>query len=123
MLFVSVALSTLIGVLLPDIQKEYQNINLFRPWSDPLMSLYFLYPFVLGLPLAFFWDKTKQVFRGSSLNKAVNFGIWYFLIATVPGMFITYSSFQVSLIMVVLWAVAGFFEVVAAGLILDRFNK
>lgn len=121
-LVVSIASSFLLSPLFPTIQKQYQNPNLFRPWSDPLMSLYYLYPFVLGFVLAFFWNKVKTVFKNRGLNRAINFGLWFFLIGTLPGMFITYSSFQVSLEMVVMWALAGFVEVVAAIMILDKFN-
>lgn len=83
-----------------------------------MSSYIFLYMIVGILHL-----KTKQVFKGKGLNRAVNFAWWYFLIGTVPGMLITYGSFQVSLAMTALWAGVGFLEVAAAGWIFDRFNR
>lgn len=121
-LAVSVASMFIVGSILPDVAKQYLNPNLFRPWSDPLMQLYFVYPFVLGLALALFWEKTKSVFKGKGITRALNFGYWYFLLATIPGMWITYSSFQVSLELVTVWTVGGFVEIVAAVLILDKLN-
>ena len=40
--------------LIPSLAREYQNPGLFRPWSDPLMMLFFLNPFILGF-LEFVW--------------------------------------------------------------------
>lgn len=119
---VSMGFSFLLGALFPAIQAEYQNPNLFRPWSDPLMSLYFVYPFILGIVLAFFWNKTKEVFKGKGLNRAANFAAWYFLIAAIPGMWITYSSFPVSLGLILIWTVSGFIEALVAGGVFDKFN-
>ena len=119
---ISMGFSFLLGYLFPAIQAEYQNPNLFRPWSDPLMSLYFAYPFILGLGLAFFWNKTKEVFKGKGFNRAINFAGWYFLIAAIPGMLITYSSFPVSLGLIIIWTVSGFIEALVAGLVFDKFN-
>ena len=105
-LVVSVGLSFLSNLLLPDLMAEYANTELFRPWNDPLMSIYFAYPFIMGLALAWFWNRVKSTFRANSAwSRGVQYGFAYWIIATIPGMFITYSSLQVSLPMVLTWTV------------------
>ena len=124
MLIVSMIISALFGIVFPSLQTEYSNPNLFRSWSDPLMSLYFVYPFVLGLILAWVWDKTKGLFKEKIFWKnAVNFAFGYWLVASVPGMLITYSSFPLSLIIVLSWTVGGLVQAVCAALVYSKMNQ
>ena len=106
-------LNWLVGMVLPSIAGEYQNTAMFRPWTDPLMMVYFAYPFILGLVAAYLWDKVGK-------PKPVEFAKLYFIIATIPGMFITYTSFQISLTMVLLWAVTGFIQAWVAAYIFTK---
>lgn len=124
LLVVSMGISAIFNALFPQINQEYMNPSIFRPWSDPLMTLYFAYPFLLGLVLAIVWDKAKSVVSGKTyVDKGFQFGLLYFIAAGIPGMFITYSSFQVSLLMVINWSIAGFIEAVVAGIILAKMNS
>lgn len=123
-LVVGVILSQFYNFVSPAIAGEYTNIALFRLWSDPLMSLFFLYPFVLGLVLAWVWDETRKLFEGkSAFERACKFGFAYWIAATVPGMFITYSSFQVSLGLVLSWTLTGLVEAIVAGWIFAKMMK
>lgn len=118
----SMAVSKIFGVIFPVINAEYQNTNLFRPWSDPLMLLFFVYPFLMGIIFAWFWNKTKNIF-GENMNGGINFGITYWIIASIPGMFITYSSMPYSLLMVISWLVEGLVGALLAGIILVKIDK
>lgn len=121
---VSIAVSFLSQLLIPNITAEYVNPNIFRPWTDPLMSLYYVYPFVLGVILSFVWDKTKKLLDDKNYYmRGLKFGFWYWVAASITGMFITYSSFQVSLPLVLSWSIGGLLEAIIAGLILARVNK
>ena len=107
---VILAVSMLINygfMLFPTIAADYQNTNIMRSWQDPLMMLFFLHPFVLGIILAGVWDRTKGLFQGSIFQKGNQFGIAIWLIATVPGMLISYSSFTLSLLTIISWTVSG----------------
>ena len=42
MVAVSFILTIILGALVPSIMAEYQTVGLFRPWSDPLMSLMYV---------------------------------------------------------------------------------
>jgi hypothetical protein len=85
--------------------------------------LYFIYPFLLGLALSWAWSKSKGIFGGKSLlERAGKFGLFYFVIAGVPGMFVTYSSFAISLPMVLSWTISGLVNAVIAGWLFAKMN-
>lgn len=113
----------LASLLFPGLQAEYANFAIFRPWDDPLMMLYFLYPFVLSFVLAWFWQKASRLFEGPIWKKSLSLTWLYFLLATLPGMFITYSSFQVSGLMTLNWTITGFIQVFFASLVLVKMVK
>jgi hypothetical protein len=111
--------SKIFGVAFPSIDAEMQNPNLFRSWTDPLMLLFFVYPFLLGIILAWFWNKTKNLY-GVNLRGGLEFGLNYWIISTIPGMFITYSSMPYSFLMVLSWLVGGLVSALLAGIILIK---
>lgn len=109
-------------MVLPAYAKEFQS-PLFRPWTDPLMMLFFAYPFIFGLVSAYLWSLTEKHLTGDLIKKAFGFAKIYFIIATIPGMFMTLTSFNVSYLMVGIWTVTGFVEAYVAGLVLAKLNK
>ena len=121
MLLVGMIISWLINLALPDLMMEYKT-TLFRPWEDPLMSLYFAHPFVLGLALAFVWDKVKGFLQGGPMKRATNFALAYFIVATIPGMLISYSSFPLSILMILSWTISSLVQAWTAGLVLAKIN-
>jgi hypothetical protein len=124
MLVVGLAVSRLFGMFFPGINAEYANPAIFRPWSDPIMSLYFLYPFVLGIILAFFWGMVKDKIKGTQVwLKGINFGLGYFVLAGIPGMLISYATFKVSLILIISWLISGLINAIIAGWIFAKWLK
>lgn len=123
-LVASIGFNFLSNALFPDLAAEYIDSGIFRPWSDPVMQMFFAYPFILGLILAFAWARLKSQVKGESVfSRGLNFGLSYFLVATIPGMFITYTSFQVSLGLVLSWTASGLIEGIVAGWVLAQLNK
>lgn len=118
MLISGMATSQIFTAVFPTVMREYNNTALFRPWSDPAMSLYFLHPFAVGILLSFLWQKHKNVFAG----KGPQWALVYFVL-TLPGMLISYASFPVSLLMIIEWTLSGFVQVMVAGLILGKMGK
>jgi uncharacterized membrane protein YeaQ/YmgE (transglycosylase-associated protein family) len=108
--------------LIPVIKTDYE-MSFFRQMNDPLMWVFVAYPFVLGIFLAWFWDKVKGNFHGSIAERGFSFGWAYFLIATIPGMIMTYSSFTISLWTVISWTVSGFITSVIGAMVLAKMNK
>jgi hypothetical protein len=122
MLVLSFAISYLF-MLFPQVNADYHNTALMRPFSDPIMSLYFLYPFVLGIALAWFWNKAKSLFVGSVAKRGFDFGVIMLLISTIPGMLVSYSSFPLSFLTIISWIVSGFINALIAGIIFAKINQ
>ena len=119
---VGMAVSMLIGLMLPGLSSQYQNAGLFRPWSDPKMQIFFAYPFLLGLGLAYVWDKVKGSVSGNIWKRTWTLMLGVFVISTIPGMTITYSTFTVSLLMVMSWTLGALVQLYLAGVILAKMN-
>ncbi|MCJ7654138.1 MAG: hypothetical protein MUO97_02360 [Dehalococcoidia bacterium] len=123
MLIVSVALGPLFNLIFTSLAAEYNNTNLFRPWSDPIMYLMLVEPFILGIILAWIFYFTKGLFKEKIVwKKGIYFGLCYWVI-TIPGMVMSYSSFPISLLMVMTWSVSILIQAIVAGLIYARFIK
>ncbi len=122
MLIVGMVLSQLINMILPGLMAEYQTAGLFRPWSDPLMSVYFAHPFIVGLVLAWVLGKVKGLLGGSLWQKAGGLTLGIFLVSTLPGMVISYSSFPLSLAMILSWTVSSVAQVYCGSLLLIKMN-
>lgn len=121
-LIIGIILNIVLNSLVPTIGLEYQNPAIFRPWQDPLMMAFFAYPFIFAFIAVYFWNIIGKKFTGSETQKAFQFAKLYFIIATIPGMFATYTSFQISFLMVLNWAVVGFIDAFIAGYILAKLK-
>lgn len=123
MLIVGMIVGQLLQLLMPSTKIEYQNPNLFRPWSDPIMSLVFIEPFILSAFLLWIWTMTKELFKSDSqLYNGLFFGFIYWII-TIPGMIMSYSSFPVSLMLVCSWSITILFQALFAGVIFSKMVK
>ncbi|MFA5947639.1 MAG: hypothetical protein WC806_01540 [Candidatus Gracilibacteria bacterium] len=124
MIALGMGVGYLFNAIFPSLVYEYNNVNIYRPWSDPLMMLYFLHPILLGFMLAWGWDKIKKIASGKTdLCKGVRFGFITFVILTIPGMLISYASFQISLLMILSWTIGSFVQLLIAGMIYAKMNK
>lgn len=109
--------------IFPTIPAEYHNISLFRAFTDPLMSIMFICPFILGIILSWIWNKIRPVVKGNNLwKRGCYFGGSYWLL-TLTGMLMTYASFQISLLMVVHWSIGILLQSLVAGWIFAKMNK
>lgn len=100
-------------------------VQYFDPQFDSQSEraiLYFMHPFVAGLALAWFWDRCKSLFTGSSLGRAIEFGCLYCLVAVFPMMWLIYSAIDVSLALAGTWLLLGVLQGMAAGLVLEKMN-
>ena len=123
MLVVTTVLGIVLGILFPSVQAEYQNIDLFRPWSDPLMSLMFAAPVVSGLILAWIWNAVKGGIKGDNGRKKwVYFGMAYWAV-TIPGMVMSWGTFDISLLMVATWTVSNLAQALTGAWVLSKMNK
>jgi len=116
MVVVGVILNTIWQKIFPGLQAEYQTA-LFRPWSDPLMSLVFVVPLLMGFVLAQAWKKVGG--QGKKIGGFVGF----FSIFSLLGMLMTYSCFPMSFLMLMSWWVTTIVEYFVGTWILAKMIK
>ena len=123
MLIVGLIVSQLFNLAAPSQMGEYENTALFRPWSDPLMNIYWAHPFIVGLILAWIWDMTKGLVSGqNACIRGCRFGAIYWVV-TIPGMVISYASFPLSLLIIISWTLSVLAQALTAGYIYALMNK
>lgn len=123
MLILGMLIGQVFHLFIPSLKTEYENPQLFRPWSDPMMSLYFIVPFINGIIFAWLWSLTKQdIHAENKLERGFRFGFIYWIIS-IPGMIMSYSSFPLSFMMVFSWSATILVQGLCAGLIFYKMLK
>lgn len=103
--------------------------NLAEQYYDPVFSfegekgmLYLAHPFILSFALAWFWRRFKSLFHGPFWWRGIEMGLVYGLIATLPAMWITYSSMSVSLSLAFSWLLYGVVQAMVVGIIFAKIS-
>ncbi len=104
----------------PDMAEQYYN-PIFDMEGDKTY-LYFLHPFILSFALAWFWRRFKSLFHGPFWWRGIEMGLVYGLIATLPSMWITFSSLAVSFPLVLTWLLYGVFQGVIVGIVYAKIS-
>lgn len=102
---------------------------LFVKYINPMFTsdngrdiLFYSHAFVVSLALSWFWDRFKVLFKGNFVVRGLEFGLVYSVVALVPVMWITFSSLDVTFIMVLSWFVYGLCQAVVAGVVFAKVN-
>jgi hypothetical protein len=90
LLFIAQFVFSMIGNLIAP--YDIFAIGGMRARDDPAMLLFFFYPFVLSFTSAIAFDRVKAALGGSCAGPGLTFGLILFLLVTVPGMFVIFSS-------------------------------
>jgi len=120
LLILSYAALYLVVRFLPNIAEEYYN-PVFSLEGDKTV-LYFLHPFILSFALAWFWRRFKSLFTGPFWWRGIEMGLVYGIVATIPSMWITFSSLAVSFTLVFTWFLYGVFQAVIVGIIYAKIS-
>lgn len=120
LLVLSIGMLYAMILALPNLAEQYYN-PIFRSGGERNM-LFYLHPFVLGLALAWFWDRFKDKFTGSILLRGFELGLVYGVVAILPTMWITFSAINISITMVATWLLYGFLQAVVAGILFSWLN-
>lgn len=120
---VGMGIGLFFNVAFPTLYTEYSNTAIYRDWNDPMMWFYYFHPLLLGYILAWAWKATKPLFTKGMSNRIMRFTLAYWLIAIIPGMLMTISSFQVSMLMVLTWTASTFFQAMAASFVYAKMLK
>ena len=120
LLVISYAALYLVVSLFPSVAEQYYD-PVFSFEGDKAI-LYFAHPFVLSFALAWFWRRFKSLFHGPFWWRGMEMGMVYGLIATLPAMWIIYSSLAVSLTLVLTWLLYGVFQAIVVGMIFAKIS-
>lgn len=103
--------------------------GLFVTYNNPLFNsdgsrdvLFYLHAFIISFALSWFWERFKSLFKGSMVLRGLEFGLVYSLTALLPVMWISFSSLDITLVMVGSWFLYGLAQAVIAGLVFARVN-
>ena len=86
---VSMAVSVLIQLVSP---YDVMALGGMRAKEDPLMLLFFLYPWVIGFALAVVYQQVSGALTGTGTQKGVRFGLLMWLLSSLPSAFIVFTS-------------------------------
>lgn len=107
-------------LMFPSLAEEYFNPVFSLGGSKTI--LYFIHPFVLSIALSWFWERFKSMFGGSFIMRGIELGVVYGLVATLPCMWLIFSSLDFSANLVVSWFLYGVFQAIVAGIIYAKSN-
>lgn len=110
----------LVVTFFPRLAEEYYN-PVFSLEGDKTI-LYFIHPFILSFTLAWFWGRFKSLFTGPFWWRGIEMGLVYGLIATLPSMWITFSSLAVSFSLVFTWFLYGLFQAIVVGIVYAKIS-
>ena len=63
-----------------------------RASDDPVMILFFFYPFVVAFAAAILFDTVRGCLTGTPLEKGLMFGVLLLTIMTVPSLYVMVTS-------------------------------
>ena len=103
--------------------------ELFVMYNNPLFNsdgsrdlLFYLHAFIIALALSWFWERFKGLFPGPFVLRGLEFGLVYALVALLPVMWITFSSLDITFLIVASWFIYGLVQAVLAGIIFAKIN-
>ena len=103
--------------------------GLFVDYDNPLFNsdgsrdiLFYLHAFIISFALSWFWARFKTMFKGTLIMRGLEFGVVYAIIALLPVMWISFSSLDITVIMVISWLLYGLAQAIIAGLVFAKIN-
>lgn len=82
-------LNSLIGMVVP---YDISTFGGMRAMDDPVMLLFFLYPFVVSFAAAVVFDTVRHALQGTPVRKGLLFGGLLLVIMTVPSLFVMITT-------------------------------
>lgn len=103
--------------------------QVFVDYNNPLFNsdgsrdaLFYSHAFIISFALSWFWERFKALFKGPSILRGLEFGSVYALVALLPVMWLTYSSLDITMTMVLSWFFYGLFQAIIAGIVFAKIN-
>jgi hypothetical protein len=103
--------------------------SLFTEYNNPLFNsngsrdiLFYLHAFIISFALSWFWARFKEMFKGNFIVRGLEFGFVYSIIALLPVMWISFSSLDITVTMVLSWLAYGLVQAIIAGVVFAKVN-
>jgi len=112
--------NTVVNIALP---YNIFELGGMRAANDPVMLLFFLHPFVLGLALAYVYPYIGKSLEGDSLRKGTKFGLMMWVVVSVPSIFLVYASMNYPNGFTVNSIAGSFLYMLAAGIVIAKISK
>lgn len=114
---------SLISDFLVQVVWPYNVLELggMRAMNDPILMLFFLHPWILGLALAIIYPHIKLT--GNYIQKGKKFGLLMWLVSSLPSAFIVYTSMNYPLGFIVNSVVGSFLYMLAAGIAIAKLME
>ena len=120
LLVLSLVMFYVSAYIFPSVTQEYLS-SVFRT-SGTSDWLYYAHPVVLSIALKWFWERYKDIFKGSLILRAAEVAMVYCIVAMVPVLWLTFSAIDVSLPMVLTWLLYGLIQAFVAGIVYAKIN-
>jgi hypothetical protein len=79
----------LVNLVMPTEIGQYGGM---RAMSDPIMNLFYLYPFVVAFAAAIVFDCVRECLKGDPIQKGLMFGGLLLILMTVPSLYVMFTS-------------------------------
>jgi len=120
LLVLMVAINMTMNAIVPMDISSYGGM---RAMDDPIILLFFFYPFVVAFAAAIVFDMVKDSLKGSQIQKGLMFSLLLLIIMMFPGLYVMYTSMTWP---VEFYLATGLWEIVSfpvAGIIFARIWK
>ena len=94
-----------------------------RAVNDPIMVLFFLFPFVLAFAMAIVYSHVERSLKGNYIEKGKTFSLLMWLAYSVPSAFIVFSSMDYPIGFTVSSLVGGIIYMLAGGIIIAKLQE
>jgi hypothetical protein len=79
----------LVSLVIPTGIGQYGGM---RAMNDPIMNLFYLYPFVVAFAAAIVFDGVRECLKGDQIQKGLMFGGLLLILMTVPSLYVMFTS-------------------------------
>jgi hypothetical protein len=88
-LILMVVINVVMNTVIPADLSTYGGM---RAADDPVMTLFFFYPFIVAFAAAFIFDVVKDCLKGTTVRKGLMFGALLLVVMTLPSLYVMITS-------------------------------
>jgi hypothetical protein len=116
-LILMVVINVLVNVVIPTDMSRYAGM---RGSDDPVMILFFFYPFVVAFAAAILFDIVRSCLTGIHLKKGLMFGALLLTTMTLPSLYVMITSMTWPIDFYVSTALWEFISLPAMGILFTK---